>query len=403
MRQYRVVHSLRFEYVWSDHRCPHSPTRHFVNDPLKILFSCFSRSWGGLEIQALEEATLLSRAGHQVWMACSRNTRMYDELTRTPLRQLPLTVSGYFHPRAILQLRSLLRRNGIDIIHCQLSKDIATLVPAMKLSGRRIPIVLSKRMGSYVSKRDPFHRFTYAHVSKVLAISDVIHRNVLETTPLGPEHVQTFHHSIDTELFSLASVNRSAIRDEFHFLPHHLVIGFVGRFSPGKGHEEFLSAARILADRYPLARFLIVGEASYGEKDYELQIRQMSHRLGLDDVVTFAGFRKDIPAVMASFDIFTFPSHAESFGAVLIEAMAMERPVVSTNCDGVLDIVVERETGLFVPPRNANELAVQLAHLIDDPLLREAMGKAGRHRVVRHFNQKDHAAKLTQIYRSLLR
>jgi glycosyltransferase involved in cell wall biosynthesis len=373
-----------------------------VNDPLKILFSCFSRSWGGLEIQALEEATLVARAGYQVWMACSRDTRMHHELARTTLRLLPLRVSGYVHPGAILRLRSFLSRNGIDIIHCQLSKDIATLVPAMKLTGRRIPIVLSRRMGSYVSKKDPFHRFTYAHVSKVLAISEVIHRNVLETTPLGPERVETFHHSIDMARFSLSSMNRSTVRDEFHFLPHHIVIGFVGRFSPGKGHEEFLSAARILVGRYSLARFLIVGEASHGEKDYELQIRQMSHRLGLDDVVTFAGFRDDIPAVMASFDIFAFPSHAESFGAVLIEAMAMERPVVSTDCDGVLDIVVNGETGLFVPPRNADELAAKLALLIDDPGLRDTMGKAGRTRVAHHFNQQDHAAKLTQIYRSLL-
>jgi glycosyltransferase involved in cell wall biosynthesis len=373
-----------------------------VTDALRILFSCFSRSWGGLEIQALEEATLVARAGHHVWMTCSRNARLHDELSRTDLPLLPLTVSGYFHPGAILQLRSFLRKNQIDIIHCQLSKDIATLVPAMSLSGRRIPIVLSRRMGSYLSKKDLFHRFTYAHVSKVLAISEVIHRNVLETTPLPPERVQTFHHSIDTGMFSLSSVDRNAVRKEFGYLPEHIVVGFVGRFSPGKGHEEFLSACHILKGRYPRVRFLVVGEASYGEKEYEVQTREMSRRLGLDDVVTFAGFRKDIPAVMASFDIFAFPSHAESFGAVLIEAMAMERPVVSANCDGVLDIVVDGETGLFVPPRNAEALAAQLARLIDNSPLREAMGRAGRSRVVAYFNQKDHAGKLAQIYRSVL-
>ncbi|MDH3252354.1 MAG: glycosyltransferase, partial [Ignavibacteria bacterium] len=324
------------------------------------------------------------------------------ELSGTGLPLLPLKVSGYFHPAAIMRLRSFLRRNQIDIIHCQLSKDIATLVPAMRLTGRRIPIVLSRRMGSYLSKKDPFHRFTYAHVSRVLAISEVIHRNVLDTTPLTPERVQTFHHSINTELFSPSAADRNAVRTGFGFLPEQIVVGFVGRFSPGKGHEEFLSAAQVLNQRYPHVRFLIVGEASYGEKEYELRIREMSHTLGLDNVVTFAGFRKDIPGVMASFDIFAFPSHAESFGAVLIEAMAMERPVVSTNCDGVLDIVVDGETGLFVPPRNAEALANKLAQLIGNASQREAMGRAGRQRVVARFNQKDHAEKLTQIYRSLL-
>ena len=124
--------------------------------------------------------------------------------------------------------------------------------------------------------------------------------------------------------------------------------------------------------------------------------------MGLDDLVTFAGYRKDIPDVMSAFDIFAFPSHAESFGVVLIEAMAMERPVVSTNCDGVLDIVVDGQTGLYVNRRNAHELAEALARLIEDPSLRESMGKAGRCRVVELFDQGKQMERIEEIYLQLL-
>ena len=118
-----------------------------------------------------------------------------------------------------------------------------------------------------------------------------------------------------------------------------------------KGHEELLQAARLLRDRGSTARFLVVGDASHGEEEYARTIRTLAQTLGVQDRVTFAGYRADIPALMASFDILAFPSHAESFGVVLIEAMAMGLPVVSTNTDGVVDIVVDGLSGIMVPRR----------------------------------------------------
>jgi glycosyltransferase involved in cell wall biosynthesis len=318
------------------------------------------------------------------------------------MNTLSLDVHGYVHPMVVWRLSWFIRRHDVQIIHCQLSKDIATIVPAMKLSGRRVPIILSKRVGSYLSKKDVFHQLTYANVSKVLAISDVIHKNVLDTTPMTPDRVITLHDSIDTDLFSPRRVDRLAIRKEFGLTDTTTVVGFVGRFSPGKGHEELLEAATILSKTRNDVQFLVVGEASHGEERYEQKIRSLSHALGIDHIVTFTGYRNDIPEVMAAFDIFAFPSHAESFGVVLIEAMAMERPVVSTNCDGVLDIVVDGKTGLYVRPRNAPELATALSQLIGDPAIRTTMGKAGRRRVEELFNQRKQMKKLEEVYYELL-
>jgi glycosyltransferase involved in cell wall biosynthesis len=87
---------------------------------------------------------------------------------------------------------------------------------------------------------------------------------------------------------------------------------------------------------------------------------------------------------------------------VLIEAMAMERPVVSTNCDGVLDIVVDGTTGVSVPPRNPKEFAAGLERLLLDSSLRERMGRAGRQRVMHMFNQSTRIERLEEIYREVL-
>ncbi len=370
--------------------------------PLRILQTCFSRSWGGLEIQALEMSKQLARRGHQIWLACCPGSRLQHEAATEEIRTLAHDVSGYFHPRIAWALGRFIARQSVDVVHCQLSKDLSTVVPAVRLSFSDTPVILSKRVGSYLSKRDPLHRFTYAGVSRVLAISEVIHRNVLETTPVPPEYVITLHDAVDTDVFSPVQVHGSALRQEYGLGKDVVVVGFVGRFSPGKGHEELLRAAEIVHRQRTDVRFLVVGEASYGERQYELKIHGLARSMGLEGTVLFAGFRKNIPDAMAAFDLLAFPSHAESFGVVLIEAMAMELPVVSTNCDGVLDIVVDGDTGLFVPPRNGADLAAALLRLIDDPALRRRMGTAGRKRVLEKFDQRKQIDALVGIYRSLL-
>lgn len=373
-----------------------------IHQPLNILQTCFSASWGGLELQALEISKHLKSRAHRVWLACVRGSRLEEAGHAADLNVVPLNIRGYVHPLIIAKLARFVSSEGIDVIHCQHSKDIATIVPAKKLSGERCPIILSKRVGSYVQKKDPLHQFTYANVDRVLAISEVIRKNVVETTPVPPERVMTLHDAVDTEAFSPSRVSKHRVRREFSIDDGTLVVGFVGRFSPGKGHEEFLEAASILNNKYGNIRFLVVGEASYGEQKYEQRIRSMSRALKLEGVLTFTGFRKDVPDLMAAFDIFAFPSHAEAFGVVLIEAMAMERPVVSTNCDGVLDIVVDGETGIYVNPRNAQQLADAIERLGTDPELRLSMGRAGRRRVEEMFDQRKQITRIEEIYYELL-
>jgi len=373
-----------------------------VTPPLSILQTCFSRSWGGLEIQALEVTAHLRERGHAVVLACSAGSRLASEARARSIPVIECGVPGIRLPGAVWKISRYLRSHRTQIVHCQHSGDLSAVVPAADISGTRPKILLSKRVGSYVSKRDPFHRYTYSRVALVLAISEVIHRNVLETTPVSPERVVTLHDAIDAEEYSPGPDRGARVRKEFGYTNEYVVVGFVGRFSPGKGHEELLHAAAEVTGARPHVRFLVAGEASAGEEAYEREIRNLCTSLGLDGVVKFAGFRRDIPDVMASFDMLAFPSHAESFGVVLIEAMAMELPVVSTNCDGVVDIVVEGETGLYVHPRAPAELARALIRLIDDHALRIRFGEAGRRRVLELFDRRGQIDRLEGIYAGIL-
>ena len=141
----------------------------------------------------------------------------------------------------------------------------------------------------------------------------------------------------------------------------------MGRVSPGKGFEEFLQAARLLRDRHPemSLRFVVVGEASYGEEAYHDGIVRRARELGLGESVLFTGFRRDIPALLNAMDVFIFPSRAEGFGATVIEAMAMGVACVSTRSDGTLDTVEDGETGLVFQGGDAEGLARSVESLLN--------------------------------------
>jgi len=153
-----------------------------------------------------------------------------------------------------------------------------------------------------------------------------------------------------------------------------LVVGVVGRVTPAKGHREFLEMAAHLAGPFPNARFLIVGEATRGEEDEGRAILDGIAAGPLRGRVTVTGFRGDVPDLLAGMDVFAFPSHNEAFGLALIEAMAAGLPTVSSDCDDVLDIVAEGETGLMVPPRDGAKLAAAVGALLGDAARGSAAG-----------------------------
>ncbi|HKI78058.1 MAG TPA: glycosyltransferase, partial [Ignavibacteriaceae bacterium] len=297
---------------------------------MKILFTCLSKSWGGMEMLTLTQIQQLLNRQLQVELLCIPDSRIHIEAKEKGLKVHTLKSLGYFDPPGISFLISFLKENNIEIIHSHASKDLWTVVPALKLSRNQIPLILTKHVGSYVIKKDFMHRWIYKRVSFALAISEMIQKNLIETTPLSNEKILLIHNGVDINKFNPENAERNKTRYEFSFNKDDIVIGMMGRFSPGKGHEEFLKAAKTLNKKNSNLKFLIVGEASFGEEFYEKEIKVLSEKLELKNVI-FAGFRSDSVNVLSAMDIFIFPSHAESFGLALAEAMAMELPSVSSN------------------------------------------------------------------------
>lgn len=299
----------------------------------------------------------LANRGHRILALCTPGSPLDNDFRKRGFAPHNLSLGGYFHPRAILKLSQLLYSERPEIIHAHYSRDLWTIVPALaRRDLSHIALVLTKHIGTQKPKRDLLHQWIYRRVDYLVAISEVIRANLLATHPVAADKVGVIHHGVDLDEFSPEQYERDAVRAELGWSPEELVFGIVGRLQISKGYLEFLEMARRIRQVVSHARFLLIGEASRGEEAEANLILQKIEALDLHMATRWLGFRKDVARLLSAMDVFVFPSHAEAFGLVLIEAMAMEKAVISSNCDGVLDIVKHGETGLLVPPKEIEPL-----------------------------------------------
>lgn len=181
------------------------------------------------------------------------------------------------------------------------------------------------------------------------------------------------------------------------------LIGIVGRISPWKGQHIFLRAAATVRERFPRARFQIIGSALFDEAEYEQDLRALTVDLGLTEAVEFTGFRPDVDEMIARLDILIHASTTgEPFGQVVAEGMIAGKPVIATNGGGVPEIIEDGVSGMLVPMDDAPALAAAIIWLNDNPAKAQEIAKAGYRRIVDHFMISHTAGKVQKLYDELL-
>ncbi len=190
--------------------------------------------------------------------------------------------------------------------------------------------------------------------------------------------------------------------------PEQRVLLYVGRFDPIKGLEVLFEAMARLRDRKVLPRgrttLILIGGAQDEPHNRDLAyLRTLRDSRGLQDLITFIGPRAQdvLPYYYSAADVVVLPSHYESFGLVVLEAMACGRPVVASQVGGLLSLVRHGETGFLVPPQDPDALAGYLCLLLQDEDLRRRMGRCGVHHARRYHWQRV-ARRMADLYRHLV-
>jgi glycosyltransferase involved in cell wall biosynthesis len=353
---------------------------------LRILQVITARRFYGAERVLLHLCEGLRARGHEVWVACKPNQDIERELRALDIPPFAMPIAGKLNPAAPFRLASLARRLRVDLIHTHLSS--ASLWGSV--AGRMLGTPVVAEVHALNSRRC----FMLAH--RIVTCSEGVRQHLIRLK-VAPEHMDVLYNGLPPRLFQ-GLRSREEVRRELGLTPQTPVIGAVAHLAPKKGQRHLLEAVLLLRARYPDLVCLLVGE---GETLLELE--ELAEQLGVAESVRFMGFRPDAVQLMVGLDVVVLPSVAkEGLGVALIEAGFLGKPAVASDCPGIDEVVVDRETGLLVPPGDSWALADAIGALLAAPALRERLGAAARARVEQLFTMERMAARAEEIYYQLL-
>jgi glycosyltransferase involved in cell wall biosynthesis/protein-tyrosine-phosphatase len=361
--------------------------------------------WAGAEVQvATTVSYLVARPDMHVSAVLLNEGRLADELRRLGVHVAVVDESRNSSLRILAFLVRFLRDHDFDLVHTHRNKDTVLGTLAAKLAG--VPHVVRTVHGL----REPLKAWQWAKycaydaldkaalwcfADRIIAVSWNM-AEILGRSGYKPAAITPIHNGLDLRRVKPAR-SRDAVRRELGVDPGALLIGTVGRLSPVKGHADLLRAARLILEREPAARFLIVGGGPLHD-----ELVALAAELGIERECIFAGPRADVYDLMAALDIFVLPSLDEGIPMAVLEAMALGRPVVATRVGGLPEIIREGETGLLVTPRRERELAEACLELASHPDRARAFGARARRVVEEEFSHETNGQALVGMYRDVI-
>jgi glycosyltransferase involved in cell wall biosynthesis len=318
----------------------------------------------------------------------------------TPIGRIAAKAGNFLQGFALepWALARMMRRERIDLVHLNnsITRNHVWMIAARMA---RIPCVTHERgINPHYLKRS----LTLGRgLEAVICISDAVRNNFAELGIRGLRLV-TIPNALDPEELRVRR-GPTQVRLEYGLSPERPLVGMVGNIKHWKGQEVLIRALAILRNRFPGLACLLIGDTAKESADYGHHIRELVKQLGLADHVIITGYRKDVADHVNAVQILVHASILpEPFGRVLLEGMALRKPLVASAGGGVPEIVVDGVTGLLFRPGDSNHLAQCLERLLEDPAMRSAMGEAGYRRLVQHFSIDRNVSATQQLYDQLL-
>jgi glycosyltransferase involved in cell wall biosynthesis len=296
------------------------------------------------------------------------------------------------------RLRRLVRHRRIDLVHAH--SPVAAAAARVVFGHGRPRLVYTEH--NVWPRYHPATRWanllTFPRNDHVFAVSDEVRSSIRypeAISILRMPPVETLYHGIDADALA-RSAFVDGVRQELGIVDGVPLVGTVANFKAHKGHQVLLEAARLVRARHAEARFVLIGRGPL-----EDEVRRQVNRMGLDGSVAVLGYRQDAVRLTGAFDVFVLPSLYEGLPIALLEAMALERPVVATRVGGTPEVVTDGVDGLLVPGGDPRALAERIVRLIDDVSLRTRLGRAAGERA-RRFDIRPAVRRMEQVYEELL-
>jgi glycosyltransferase involved in cell wall biosynthesis len=305
-----------------------------------------------------------------------------------------------FDPRTFIDIWKILKQEEIDILH---SWDVLG-VPA-RIIGKLAGVKIVEEFGNPPPKVPGEISFKHYWINKwtsfladgFVACSSEIQKRYYSEKPVyfKSKIFAAINNCIEVPAVSLTDDYKSSLRKRYDIKGNEIILTNIGYFNEQKAQKDLLQAFKTVTEKRKGLKLLLVG---WGKLEHEL--KKAIKELDLDRFVTFTGRleRAEVFHVLSITDLFVLSSHWEGFGIVMIEAMALGKPVISTDTDGGREVVKDGETGILVPIKRPDLMAQAILELLENPELMVQMGRRGLDRAEKYFNCKRFINDYEQFY-----
>lgn len=373
---------------------------------LRILQLYSDHRWTGPAEPVLSLSKELIRRGHRVLFACATKptTRLENRVRKAGLPVLTdLMLNRYFdlfdNFYDVITLPKVLKEYKIDILHTHLSHDHIIGALGNKLCRKKAYLVRTVHE-AVPRHRTSLERFVYRKMTdRVITICESARESLIQDLKEDSAKVKTIHGAVDIKRFN-PRIKGGKIREKFGFDEKVPVAGVIAHLHDHGKHEYFLKAIPEVKKAVPNAKFFIVGRGSHRPT-----LEKLVKELNITDDVIFVGhWDEDFPQVLAALDVkvYLVPGFDGSCRAVL-EAMAMEKPVVAAKVGPLPETIKDGLTGFLVDPEDTSSLACAIVRLLKDKELARKMGRRGRRLIEEEFREHIRAVRTEEVYYDLMK
>lgn len=368
---------------------------------LKILHTNFHHGWGGQSNRILMECKGLCEKGHDVTISAPDDSELVKRAELLGIKTFRRAqYSRGFRPigqfKDVRALVKLINEEKFDIVHTHGSQDSWAVFFAMSfVQAKNKPALFRTKHNIFPITDHIVNRIHYKRFDSLICISNSITDYCKSKSWLSHLKYYLIYSAVDPKPFEEAI--ESKIREEYN-LKGKILAGVVGRLRSEKGHIHLINAIPEIVKEFPEARFIFIGDGSMKEE----LMSEISKR-SISNYVIFAGFRKNVPEILKSLDLFILPSISEGLGTAIIEAGFAGLGAVASNVGGIPDIIDDNENGFLFACGDSKALSEKIKFLLKNPDKYKNAGKKLKEKCMSLFTPEILADKTEKAYYNFLK
>jgi glycosyltransferase involved in cell wall biosynthesis len=363
---------------------------------MKIAEVCLNSSLGGLELYYFWCCRYFKNTTHELTAITVPKSRLEVLLKDEGIQPTLIDKAGFLGGlRAAYKLARVFEQKKIDVVHVHFAKDLPIVALAKSLSRQPVRLVHSRQMEMPAHKKDPYHRWVYSQVDRLLCVTEKLTQEVRDRVPLVREKISRLYYGVPKPSVNL--VEQKAFLEKFP--SNKFKVAMFSRLEDSKGQWRLLEALHLLKNQGLDFQIYFFGHFMGGD-GYEEKLKALIAKYALTDSVYWCGFQKNPGELMPCFDLILLPSDQETFGLVLIEAMAAGVAIMGSNTGGVPEIIEDGVNGFTFVPNDIKDLSEKIKTILTDKQLREKFINAGWLKYEKLFRADQHFSRLEEILKN---